>query len=328
MVMRRREFITIIGAAAVWPLTARAQQQAMPLIGFLGSLSPAAVAGPLTAFRQALKEIGYEEGKTVAIEYRWAEGRYERLPELAADLVRRQAAAIVTVGGDPPALAAKAATSTIPIVFMVGRNPVKFGLVTSLNRPGGNATGVNLFIGETEAKRIDLLRQLVPTATTLVVLMNPKTADAETQLSEMQAAGRALQQRIEIVNASNELEIDMAFTTLAQRKISGLLVGADPFFNNRREQITSLAAHHAIPALYPLRDFADSGGLISYGTSLADAYRQVAIYVGRILKGEKPGELPVVQPTKFELVINLKTAKALGLEIPQKLLALADEVIE
>jgi putative ABC transport system substrate-binding protein len=196
---------------------------------------------------------------------------------------------------------------------MVGRNPVKFGLVASLNRPGGNTTGVNLFIGETEAKRIDLLRQLVPTATTLVVLMNPKTADAETQLSEVQAAGRALQQQIEIVNASNELEIDMAFTALAQRKISGLLVGADPFFNNRRDQITSLAARQAIPALYPLRDFADSGGLISYGTSLTDAYRQVAVYVVRIIKGEKPGELPVTQPTKFELVINLKTAKALGL---------------
>jgi putative tryptophan/tyrosine transport system substrate-binding protein len=211
---------------------------------------------------------------------------------------------------------------------MVGRNPVKFGLVASLNRPAGNATGVNLFIGETEAKRIGILRELVPTATTLVVLMNPKTADAETQLSEMQAAGRTLQQQIEIVNASNELEIDSIFTALAQRKISGLLVGADPFFNNRREQITSLAARHGIPALYPLRDFADSGGLISYGTSLTDAYRQVDIYVGRILKGEKPDELPVVQATKFELVINLKTAKVLGLEIPQTLLALADEVIE
>jgi putative ABC transport system substrate-binding protein len=211
---------------------------------------------------------------------------------------------------------------------MVGRNPVKFGLVASLNRPGGNATGVNLFITETEAKRIELLRELVPTATTLVVLMNPKTADAETQLSDVQAAARTLQQRIDVMNASNESDIDMAFATLAQTKSSALLVGADPFFNNRRNLIISLAARHAIPAIYPLRDFADSGGLISYGTSLTDAYRQVGVYAGKILNGAKPTELPVVQPTKFELVINLKTANALGLEIPPKLLALADEVIE
>lgn len=275
-----------------------------------------------------MKETGFEEGKTLAIEYRWAEGQYERLPELATELVRRRVAVIVTVGGDPPALAAKAATSTIPIVFMVGRNPVKFGLVTSLNRPGGNATGVNLYITETEAKRIELLRDLAPTVTTIAVLMNPKTADAEIQVSEVLAAARALQQRIEVMNASSDLEIDTAFVTLAQQNICALLVGADPFFNNRRDLIISLAARHAIPAIYPLRDFADAGGLMSYGTSLMDAYRQVAIYAARILKGEKPDELPVVQPTKFDFVINLKTAKALRLQIPDKMLALADEVIE
>jgi putative tryptophan/tyrosine transport system substrate-binding protein len=327
--LSRRKFVALLGgAAAAWPLTARAQQATVSLIGFLGSISPAAVVLPLGAFRQALKETGFDEGKTVGIEYRWAEGQYERLPDLATDLVRRQVAVIVTVGGDPPALAAKAATSTIPIVFMVGRNPVKFGLVESLNRPGANATGVNLYITETEAKRIDLLRNLVPTATTLAVLMNPKTADAEIQRSELLAAARALQQQIEVVDASSELDIDTAFVTLAQRKVGALLVGADPFFNNRRDLIISLAARYAIPAIYPLRDFADAGGLISYGTSLTDAYRQVGTYAGRILKGEKPGELPVVQPTKFEFVINLKTARALGLTIPDKLLALADEVIE
>ena len=328
--MKRREFITLIGGAALArPLSARAQQQpALPVIGFLGSISPAAVERPLATFRQVLKEAGFEEGKTVAIEYRWAEGKYDRLPDLARDLVRRQVAVIVTVGGDPPALAAKAATSTIPIVFMVGRNPVKFGLVASLNRPGGNTTGVNLYITETEAKRIELLRDLVPRATTIGVLMNPKTADAEIQVGEVLAAACALQQRIEVMNASSELEIDTAFVTLAQRNIGALLVGADPFFNNRRDLIISLAARHAIPAIYPLRDFADAGGLMSYGTSLMDAYRQVGNYAARMLKGEKPGELPVVQPTKFDFVINLKTAKALQLQIPDRMVAIADEVIE
>jgi putative ABC transport system substrate-binding protein len=233
--MKRREFLTLLGGAAAWPLAARAQQPAIPVIGFLGSISPAAVVRPLAAFRQVLREAGFDEGKTVGIEYRWAEGQYERLPDLATDLVRRQAAVIVTVGGDPPALAAKAATSTIPIVFMVGRNPVKFGLVASLNHPGGNATGVNLYITETEAKRIELLRDLLPTATTLAVLMNPKTADSEIQLSEVLAAARALRRQIEVMNASTELDIDTAFVGLAQRKVAALLVGADPFFNNRRD---------------------------------------------------------------------------------------------
>jgi putative ABC transport system substrate-binding protein len=236
--------------------------------------------------------------------------------------------AVIVTPGLVATLAAKAATTSIPIVFLVGNDPVQLGLVASLNRPGGNATGVNLYITETEAKRIGLLRDLLPTATTLAVLINPKTADAEIQLSEVLAAARALQQQIEVMNASSELDINAAFATLAQRKIGALLVGADPFFNNRRDLIISLAARHAVPAIYPLRDFAVSGGLISYGTSLTDAYRQVGIYAGRILKGEKPGELPVVQPTNFEFVINLKTAKALGLQIPDKILAIADEVIE
>jgi len=326
--VKRREFIALLGgAAAAWPLTARAQP-ARPVIGFLGSISPAVVISPLSSFRRALNEAGFEEGKTVAIEYRWAEGHYDRLPDLAADLVRHHTAVIVTVGGDPPALAAKAATSTIPIVFIVGRDPVKFGLVASLNQPGGNATGVNLYITETEAKRIELLRDLLTTVMTLGVLMNPKTVDSEIQLSEVLTAARALQQRTEVVNASNELEIETAFLTLAQRKVGAILVGADPFFNNRRELIISLAARYAIPAIYPLRDFADSGGLVSYGTSLVDAYHQVGIYAARILKGERPGDLPVMQPTKFDLIINLRTAKALGLNVPDKLLALADEVIE
>jgi putative tryptophan/tyrosine transport system substrate-binding protein len=327
--VNRREFISLFGgAAAAWPLAAGAQQPAMPVIGFLSSLSSAAVARPVVAFLQGLKEAGYVEGQNVAIEYRWADGQYDRLPALAADLVHRQVTVIVSVGGEPPALAAEGATSTIPIVFMVGRDPVRLGLVASVNRPGGNATGVNLFITEMEAKRFGLLHELVPTVTTLGVLMNPKTAEAETQLSEVQAASRTLQQRIEVVNASNEIEIDAAFAALAQSKIGAVLVGADPFFNNRRDLIVSLAARYAIPAIYPLRDFADSGGLVSYGTSLTDAYRQVAIYTGRILKGEKPGEIPIVQPTKFELVINLKTAKTLGLTVPLTLQASADEVIE
>jgi putative tryptophan/tyrosine transport system substrate-binding protein len=325
--IERREFIAALGAAMAWPLAASAQQP-MPVIGILSSLSAAAVARPIAAFLQGLKETGYVDGQNVAIEYRWAEGHYDRLPALAADLVQHGAAVIISVGGDPAALAAKAATSTIPTLFMVGRDPVELGLVASLNRPGGNATGINLFITEMEAKRIGLLHEFVPTATSLGVLLNPKTADAATELSAVNAAGRTLQQRIEIENASNDSEIDAAFTAFAQNKIGALLVGADPFFNNRRDLIVSLAARHAIPAIYSLRDFADSGGLVSYGTSLTDAYRQVAIYAGRILKGEKPADLPVVQPTKFELVINLKTAKTLGLTVPNSLLATADEVIE
>lgn len=327
--MRRREFLGVLGgAAAVWPVAARAQQRAMPVIGFLGSLSPGAVARHVAEFRQTLKEAGHKEGKTVAIEYRWAEGQYARLPDLVADLVRHQVAVIVTVGGDPAALAAKAATSTIPIIFMVGRNPVKFGLVASLNRPGGNATGFNFFISETEVKRIELLRELVPTASALAVLLNPKSADAENQVRDFREASSALQQQIDVMNASNDVELELAFSALTQRKIGALLVGADPFLMTRRDLVISLAARHGIPAVYPLRDFAESGGLISYGASLTDAYRQVGIYASKILNGAKPTELPVVQPTKFEMVINLKTAKMLGITVPPTLIARADEVIE
>ena len=325
----RRQLIAALGgAAAAWPFAAGAQQTAMPVIGFLNSLSAPAVARPTAAFLVALKEAGYDDGQNVAIDYLWAEGHYDRLPALAAELVRRRVTVIAAIGGDPAALAAKAATSTIPIVFLVGRDPVTLGLVSSLNRPGGNATGVNLFITEMEAKRIGLLHEMVPAATTLGVLMNPKTADAEAELIEVQVAGRTLHQRIDVVNASDESEIDAAFTAFAQNKAGAILVAADPFFNNRRDLIVTLAARYAIPAVYPLRDFADSGGLISYGTSLTDAYRQAAIDVVRILKGEKPAEIPVVQPTKFEMVINLKTAKTLGLTVPNALLATADEVIE
>jgi putative ABC transport system substrate-binding protein len=324
----RRLFLSALGGATVaWPLAARAQQTA-PVIGFLNSLSAASMARPVAAFLEGLKENGFIENQNVTIDYLWAEGKYDRLPALAAELVRREVTVIAAIGGDPAALAAKAATSTIPIVFLVGRDPVTLGLVSSLNRPGGNATGVNLFITETEAKRIGLLHEMVPAATTLGVLMNPKTADAEAELVEVQAAARTLRQAIDVMNASDELGIEAAFTVFAQSKIGAVLVAADPFFNNRRDLIVALAARHAIPTIYPLRDFADSGGLISYGTSLTDAYRQVAIDVGRILKGEKAAEIPVVQPTKFEMVINLKTAKTLGLTVPNALLATADAVIE
>ncbi len=325
----RRQFISVLGgAAAAWPLTARAQSGPMPVVGFLGGLSPAVVARPVSAFLAALKESGYIDGQNVAIEYRWAEGQYDRLPALAADLVGRQVTVIVALGGDPAALAAKNATPTIPIIFLLGGDPVKLGVVASLSRPGGNATGVNFFLAEMEAKRLDLLHELVPTATKLAVLANPKTASAGAQLSDVRSAGRALGQNIEVFNASNEADIDTAFEIIAQNKIGGLLLSADPFFNNQREQILALAARYAIPTVYFFREFPASGGLLSYGTSITDAYRQVGLYVGLILKGAKPADLPVMQPTKFELVINLKTAKTLGVTVPQALLVAADEVIE
>ncbi len=325
----RRKFIAALGgAAASWPLAARAQRPAMPVVGFLNPASPESYTPMVAAFRQGLAETGYVEGKNLMIEYRWAEGQYDRLPALAADLVRHQVTVIAAGGGDPSALAAKGATSTIPILFIVGSDPVKLGLVASFNRPGGNATGVNFFVAEIEAKRLELLGELVPTATMLAVLMNPKTANADAQLKDVQSAARALGQRIEVINASDERGIDMAFASLKQRRIGGLEVAADPFFLARRDQIISLAAQSAIPAAYFVHEFADSGGLISYGTSITDAYHQVGVYAGKILSGSKPTELPVVQPTKFELVINLKTAKALGLTIPHNLLVLADEVIE
>ena len=326
--MRRREFITVVGSAVTWPLVAHAQQPALPVVGFLSSLSSAALTGPVAAFRQGLGSLGYEEGKNVAIEFRWAEGHYDQLPALAAELAEKRAAVIVTVGGDPPAFAAKAASTTIPLVFMVGQDPVKLGLVTSLSRPGGNATGVNLLISETESKRIDLLRELAPAASVFAALINPKNADAEVQSSAVNSAAHSIGQQIEIINASNEIELENAFARFVQDRIGGFILTADPFFVYRREQIIAAAAEHQIPGVYFLREFVESGGLASYGTSLADAYRQAGVYAGKILAGTKPTDLPVIQPTKFELVINLKTAKALGLTVPPSLLAIADQAIE
>jgi len=326
--LHRRDFITLLGGAAAWPLAARAQQPAMPVIGYLHSGSSSPYAHLVAAFRQSLKETGYEEGRNVAIEYRWAEGRYERLPALAADLVGRHVALIVTQGGDPPPLAAKSATSTIPIVFTISSDPVKLGLVDSLNRPGGNATGFWAYTSLLGTKRLELMRQLLPANTSIAVLVNPNNPNANIDTPELQDAARTLGQSISLLRASTETEIDGVFATLSDRRVSALLVNTDPFFLARRDQFVSLAARHAIPTSYFVREFVAAGGLMSYGTSLTDAYHQVGVYTGRILKGEKPANLPVVQPTKFEFVINLKTAKALGIEVPPTLLARADDVIE
>jgi putative tryptophan/tyrosine transport system substrate-binding protein len=327
--VKRREFITLVGgAAAAWPLGARAQQAGMPVVGFLNSASPSAWKPYVEAFRQGLNEAGYVEGRTVAIEYRWAEGQYERLPSLAADLVRRKVAVIVATGGTPPSLAAKAATKTIPIVFTAGVDPVKLGLVASLNRPGGNVTGVNQFVAEMEGKRLGLLRELVRSAVLIAVLLNPTNPAAATQLIDVQEAARALGQQVHILHASSEPELEAAFATARQVGCGGLLVAGDSFFNSRRTYIIALAARHGIPAIYEQREHALAGGLMSYGTNLSDGYRQVGIYTGRILKGEKPADLPVAQSTKFEFVINLTTAKALGIVVPPMLSARADEVIE
>ena len=327
--MRRREFISLIGGvAATWPLAARAQQPAMPVIGFLNSASAAPWQPYVAGFRAGLKEAGYVDGQNVAIEFRWAEGRYDRLPGMAADLVRRKVAVLVATGGSPSVVAAKAATSTIPIVFTTGSDPIRAGFVTSISRPEGNVTGVNFFTTVLEGKRIGLLRALVPGLQLIAVLFNPDRPTHATEVREVQEAARAIGQQIHILLASNENAINAAFATATQLHAEAMLVGADPFFNSQRDKIIALAARHSIPAIYEHREFTQAGGLMSYGTNLSAGYRQVGVYVGRILKGEKPGDLPVVQSTKFEFVINLKAAKALGLTVPEGLLNAADEVIE
>jgi putative ABC transport system substrate-binding protein len=326
--MKRRTFITALGGAAAWPVMARAQQPAMPVIGFLNGQSAQGFAPAVAAFRRGLNEAGYVEGQNVAIEYRWAEGRPDRLPPLVADLVRRQVAVIAATGGNNSALIAMQATSTIPIVFTSADDAVKRGLVASINRPGGNVTGVSWFNAELGPKRLGLLHELVPDATIVALLTNPNNPESARQPAELQHAAHAIGLQLVVLTAPSAGDIDAAFTTMVQNRVGGLLIGSDPFLTNRREQIIELVSQHALPTIYSGRDFVEAGGLMSYGNSLADVYRRAGIQTGRILKGAKPSELPVDQETKFELVINLKTAKALGLEVPPSLLARADEVIE
>jgi putative tryptophan/tyrosine transport system substrate-binding protein len=325
--MNRREFIAALGGAAAWPLTAGAQQPAMSVVGFLHPASPHAVGDRLRTFHQGLKETGFVEGENVAIEYRWADNQIDRLPALAAELVRRRVAVIATTGSS--AFAVKAATTTIPIVFVAGEDPVRLGLVTSLAQPGGNLTGINFFAGELAAKRLELLRQLVPGATRVAVLVNPAFATmTEATLRDVEAAARAMGLQIQVLNADTSREIDAAFEIIGRERPDALFVGPGPFFNSRRVQLVQLAARYAVPATYPTRPEAEAGGLMSYGPSITDAYRQVGVYAGRILKGARPDDLPVVQSNKFELVINAQTARMLRLTVPPTLLAIADEVIE
>ena len=324
---RRREFMSLLGAAAMWPLAARAQQPAMPVMGYLNSRSRDTDTPFLAAFHRGLNETGYVEGQNVAIEYRWADGQYDRLPVLATDLVRRRVT-VMAATSTPAALAAKAATSAIPIVFTTAADPIAVGLVDSLSRPSGNVTGVNSYLSDLGAKRLELLRQLVPTAALIGMLVNPNYPDAESQAKDVKEAARTLGQQVHVVNADSEGDLNRAFATFIELKADALLVSLDSFFLSRREQLVALAARHKIPVMYFARDFVLAGGLMSYGSDLADSYRQAGVYTGRILKGAKPVDLPVLQPTKFELSINTTTAKSLGLSIPDRLLALADEVIE
>jgi len=328
--MRRREFITFIGGAAVsWPLIARAQQLAIPVIGFLDPRSLEGVTNRLRGFRQGLKETGYIEGENVTIEYRWAENQMDRLPELAADLVRRQVAVIIASGGLDAALAVKAATTTIPILFLTGEDPVRLGLVTSLARPGGNLTGINFFNTELVTKRLEFLRELVPKAKRVAVLINPVDAiNADSTLKAIEPAARAIGLQLQVLNASTSREIDAAFAIIERDRPDAIFVGQTAFLNSRRVQLAQLAARHMVPASYSGREFPEVGGLMSYGSDIADAYRQVGIYTGRILKGAKPADLPVIQANKFELVINAQTARMLGLDLPAQLLSRTDEVIE
>jgi putative ABC transport system substrate-binding protein len=328
--LKRRDVITLLcGTAAAWPFTVRAQLSAMPVIGYLGSGSPDEFVGRLRAFRQGLGETGYVEGKNVAIEYRWAENQYDRFPALLADLIRHKVTVIAAVTGTPPALAAKAATTTIPIVFVTGGDPVALGLVASLNRPGGNLTGVTTLTVELGPKQLEVLRELVPTATIIALLVNPTNpTNAETLSRDLQAAARTLGLQLQVLHASTERDFDAVFASLPRLRAGALVIGSDPFFDSRSQQLAALALRHAMPTMYPFREYAMAGGLISYGNSIADAHRQVGAYTRRILKGEQPADMPIQQSVKVELVINLKTARALGLTFPITLLGRADEVIE